>query len=160
DDVDSLPAKLANDRLHAGSFHSDARAHRVDVAFRGDDCDLGAVAGFTNSRPDLDGAVVDFRHFHFEQALEQFRRRSGDFDLRARGVLRHGVDHHADALALAESFGAGLLGPGQDCFDFSEIDDDPASLKALNEAVHELPDSVDILEIDVIALGFADLLKN
>ena len=49
DDVDFLAAQLANDRLHARTFHTYAGTHRIDVAFIGNDGNLGPLAGLANT---------------------------------------------------------------------------------------------------------------
>src|SRR5262249_8802054 len=71
DDVDFLAAQFADDGLYAHALHADARTHRVDVFVAAENGDLGALARFAGGGADLHRAVVNFRHFHFKQALHQ-----------------------------------------------------------------------------------------
>ena len=64
----------------------------------------------------------------------------------------------ADALALAVALVARLLGAGHDGLGAAEVDDDVAALEALDGAVDDLADAVDVLVVDLLALGLADAL--
>src|SRR5947209_11266521 len=100
DDVNLLAAKLADDGLHARTLHADARADGVNVALGRGDCDLRALARFAHSRLDDDRAVINLRHFHLEEALQEFGTCARGDDLRAFRLLRHVVNDDAYALAL------------------------------------------------------------
>ena len=76
DDVDFLSAQLADNRLHAHTFHADAGADRVHILVLRHDRNLGALTGLARNGADHDGSVVNLRHFGLEQMLDQLRRRA------------------------------------------------------------------------------------
>ena len=64
-------------------------------------------------------------------------------------------DDAADPLALAVALVARLLGARDDGLGAAEVDDDVAALEALDGAVDHLAGAVDVLVVDLLALGFA-----
>src|SRR5213075_1309589 len=157
-DVDLLAAQLADDRLHARALHADAGADRVDVALAAEHRDLGTLAGGADGGLDHHRAVVDLRHFHLEELDQQARIGAREHDLRSLGLLVDVGDDGADALALAVALVARLLGARHGGLGAAEVDDDVAALEALDGAVHDLAHAVDVLVVDLLALGLADAL--
>ena len=140
DDVDLLAAQLADDGLHARAAHADAGADRVDVALAREDGDLGAVAGLADRAADHHGAVVDLRHFLLEELDEQRRIGARQNDLRALGVLRHGLDDGAHAVADRVVLGARLFLARDLRLDAADFRDDVAALEALDRRVDDFAD--------------------
>src|SRR5206468_8840902 len=132
----------------------------IDVALVRHHGDLGAFARFANAGLDHDRAVIDLRHFHFKQTLEQFGRSARDFDLRSLRFLGNVGDHDADALTLVPLLAAGLLRTGQDGFQVPQIDDHVPALKTFDETIDQLADAIDVLLVNVGANRVADFLKQ
>ena len=81
-------------------------------------------------------------------------------DLRAALLAAHVVDVGADAVAVAVHLARDQLVAADDRFATAEIDDDVAVLDALDRAVHDLADAVDVLVVHPLALGIAHLLDD
>src|SRR5690606_10468606 len=158
DDVDLLAAQLADDRLHTRALHADTGADRVDVALATVDRDLGPLAGRPHGRLDHHGAVVDLRHLHLEQLDEQPRVGARQDDLLPLGLLVHFDDDGADPFALAPALVARLLGTRNDRLGAPQIDDDVAALEPLDRAVDDFAGPIDVLVVDLLALGLAHAL--
>src|SRR5262245_35280873 len=62
-DVDLLSTQFANDGLYPRPLHANAGAHGVDVLLSRGYGDLRPFAGFARSAFDLNGTVINFRHF-------------------------------------------------------------------------------------------------
>src|SRR5262249_34971370 len=150
--------ELAHDRLHAAAPHSDARAHGVDVALARANRDLGPLARLPDRALDHHRAVVDFRHFHLEEPDQEPRVRTREDELRPLRILVDVVEDRADALALPIPLRAGLLVARNDRLGLAEVDDHVAALEALHGPVHELAELREVLVVDVVALGLANLL--
>src|SRR5262249_41898334 len=150
DDVDLLTAQLADDRLDARAFHADAGADRIHVPLARVDGDLGAIARFAHRAADHDGAVVNLRHFLFEQLDQQRRVRARQHDLRPLDVPVHGLDHGPDAVADVVVFGARLFLAGQRRLDAADFGDDVAGLEALDGAGDDFADALVVFLVDVV----------
>ena len=159
-DVDLLALKLVHDGLHAAAAHTDAGTDWVDGTVMRDNGDLGARAGVAGNRFDLDDAVVDFRHFHFEQLGHEFRRGAAQENLRAALLAAHVFDVDADAVVRAIAFAANLLVPAQDRFASAHVDDDVAIFLALDQTVDDGPGAVFEFFVLAVTLSFADLLQD
>ena len=72
------------------------------------DGDLGAVAGLAGDGLDLDGAVVDFGDFRFEQAAHEVRMAAAQDDLDALAGLADVEDDGLDAFADVVRFAGDL----------------------------------------------------
>ena len=107
-----------------------------------------------------DGAVVDFRNFHFEQAHEQLRIGAGKNDLRPFGNGKDFDDNGADALALLVGFSSGLFAQRKQRFGLADIDDDIRTLESLRDSVDHLADLLRIFVVDILSFGFPHFLKN
>ena len=152
------PWQLPHDRLHAAAAHADAGADRVHVALAGADGHLGALARLADGALDDDRAVVDLRHFHLEEPDQEPRVGARQDELRPLRVPVDVVEDRADALPLAVALGARLLVARDDRLGLAEVDDHVAALEALDRAAHQLADLREVLVVDVVALGLADLL--
>jgi len=73
---------------------------------------------------------------------------------------RHARNDNANPLAGVEDLSARLLATRQERFGLAQIHDEVTRLGALHDAGDELTDLVAILAEDVIALGFANFLKD
>ena len=160
DDVDLLAAQLADDGLHAHAFHADAGADAIDIAVAALHGDLGALAGFARAALDGHGAVVDLRHFLFEEAHHQFRRRARYQHAGALAGLIHQLDDAAHAVADAVAFEARLLFLGQLGFGLAEVQHIVRTFDAFDGAVDQFAGAPRILLEDGVAFGLADLLKD
>ena len=159
-DVDLLAAELADDRLHARTFHADARTDRIDVALAGEHGHLGAVARLADGASNHHGAVVDLGHFLLEQLDEQRRIGTREHDLRTLRAAVHALDDRADAIVRVVALGARLLLPRDDRFVASHLDDDIAVLEALDRGVDDFAHALAELGVDVFAFGLAHLLED
>ena len=81
-------------------------------------------------------------------------------DLRALGVLVDRLDDRAQAIADVVVLGARLLAAGQHRLDAADLGDDVAGLEALDRCGHHLADALAVLLVDLLALGFARLLRQ
>jgi len=110
--------------------------------------------------PNLHRAVVNFRHFHFEQALHQGRVGARNDDLRPLGGAIHHADHDAKPLADVVGFKLGLLALGQAGFGAAHVHDQIRTFGALDDDRDQFADAVVVLVKNGVALGFAHLLQN
>ncbi len=133
---------------------------RIEARVVGLDRDLGADARVARRGLDLDQAFLDFRHFQFEQAHEEFRRDARQDELRAFGgaVDLHHVGAHA--IAYAQHFLLDQLVARDDAFDAARLDDDAAALDALDRAREQVVLALEEVVQDLLALGVADLLQD
>ena len=127
-----------------------ARVHR----------NLGEIAGFAHRSADHDRAVVDFRHFLFEELDEQRRIRARENDLRPLRAPIDAANDRADTVADGVVFGARLFLARQLGLHASELDDDVAVLEPLHGPAHDLADPLAVFPVNVLALGFTDLLED
>ena len=160
DDVDLFALQFADHRLDARAAHTDAGADRIDRRIRRGHGDLGAAARVAGDRADGDDAVVDLRHFLHEQLGHELRMRAAQEDLRAALLAAHVVDVGADAVAVAVHLARDQLVAADDGFATAEVDDDVAVFDALDGAVDDLADAVDVLVVHALALGIAHLLHD
>src|SRR5262249_23751420 len=129
DDVDFLAAELADDRLHAGPLHADARADRIDVALARVHRDLGAIARLAHRAADHHRAVVNLRYFLFEQLDQERRIGARQDDLRPFGAAVDALDHRPHAILRGVAFRARLFLARQHGFDAPDLEDDVAVLE-------------------------------
>src|SRR6185369_13873141 len=160
DDVDLFALQFADHRLHAAAAHTDAGADRIDRAVVGGHGDLGAAARVAGDRADGDDAVVDLGHFLHEQLGHELRMGAAQKDLRAALFAADVVDVGADAVAVAVHLARDQFVAADDGLAAAEIDDDVAVLDALDGAVDDLADAIDVLVVHALALGIADLLHD
>src|SRR6185437_1825183 len=153
-------AQLANDGLDAHALHADAGADRVHVLIAAFDRDFGALSRFAGDGTDLDGAIVNFGHFHFKKALHQGGIGARDDDLRPlRGAI-HGANGDTQAITDVVGLEAGLLALGQPGFGSAEVHDKVRAFGALHDAIEHLADAGVVFVVDRVALGLAHLLQN
>ena len=107
-----------------------------------------------------DGAVVDFRHFLFEELDEQRRIGARQDDLRALGVAVDGLDDRAHAVADGVVLRARLFLARNLALDAADFRDDVAALEALDRGVHDFADALAELAVNLLALGFAHALGD
>ena len=93
---------------------ADAGRDGVDVGVLGPDSHLGAGAGLAADGLDLDGAVVDLRHFQLEQALDEAGVGAADHDAGAALACHDIHDVDLQHLALGVDLAGDLLVAGQD----------------------------------------------
>ena len=159
-DVDFLALQLVDDSLNAASAHTDASSDRVDRAVIGNNADLGARSGIAGNGLDLDDAVIDLGHFHFEQSGQEFRRGARQEYLRATGLGADFLDIGADAVAVAEHLAVDQLVAAQNGLAPAHVDDDVAVFGPLDQTVDDL--ALTVLEFFVLTLAFrfADFLQD
>ena len=110
--------------MYAVTLDTHAGAHRVDTVVVGFDGDFGAFARDTDDVADGDKAVVDFRHFGFEQTFEENRRGAGEDDDGVVVFQFNFKDDGAYGVALAEVVGGNLFAFGQYELDFFFVEDE------------------------------------
>ena len=86
--------------------------------------------------------------------------RAGEENLRAALLAADVVDIGADAVAIAVHFARDQLVAADDGFTAAEVDDDVAIFDALDGAVDDLADTIDVFVIHALALGIAHLLDD
>src|SRR4029077_10988436 len=159
-DVDFFAAQFLDDRLHAGAFHPDACADRVDVGILGIDRDFGASAGLARALANLDDALVNFRHFLLEElhqevvggAREDYRESLfGQIDVE---------NQRADAIALAIALVRNLLLLGKDRLGTAEVDDHVLALEALDDSGDDFEFAILIFVENLFTLGVANVLDE
>src|SRR5687767_1302623 len=160
DDVDLLATQLVDDRLHAESALTDARAPRVDARLPCAHGDLGARSRLARDTDDLHLAVVDLRHLELEQALHQILVRTADHDLwpaqSASDLDDHDLAMLADEVALVRR----LVGAWQDRLGLAELHDRGARLEPADLAVDDVALAVRVLREHLLALGLAQGLLD
>src|SRR5215469_15936687 len=160
DDVDFFTAQLADDRLDAHALHTHARADGIHVLVTAFDRNFGALAGFARNRSNLHGAVVNFRDFHFEQALHQGGVRPRNDHLRAFRSAFDCSDRHAQAVPHIIRFEPGLFAFRQTRLCPTQIHDDVGTFQALDDAVHQFAHARVKFVIDRVAFGFPNFLQD
>ncbi len=121
---------------------------------------LAREPGVARDRLDLDDAVVNLRHFLREQLRHELRMGAGEENLRAARLAAHVINVSADAIAVAERLARQHFVAAHDRLAAAEIDDDVAVFDALHGAVHDLADTILVVAVLPIALGFAHLLHD
>src|SRR5271165_5776286 len=159
-DVDFFAAQFADDGLHAHTLHAYAGADGIDILVTAGHCNFGAFTGFARGKADLHRAVVNFRNFHFEEALDQAGVRAGHDDLRAFGGAVDHFDDHAQAFANIVGFQFRLFTLGQARFGAAHVDDKVRPFGALDDNGDKLADAAVVFIEDGVALGFAHFLQN
>ena len=66
--VNLFAIQLIDNALNARSSHPNAGTHRIDTFLQSRHSYFGAVTGLTSNRFNLNGAVIYFRYFYFQQA--------------------------------------------------------------------------------------------
>src|SRR5437588_6346259 len=159
-DVDFFAAQLADDGLHAHAFHPHACANGVNVLVAAHYCHFGTLARFARRMPDLHGAVVNFRHFHFEQPLHQARIRAGHDNLRPLRRAIHCLDDNAQPLANIVSFELRLFALRQPRFGPPHIHNHVGAFGALDDYRHQFAHASVVLVENGVTLSFSHLLQN
>ena len=126
----------------------------------GGDGNLGPVARFANDVHNLDHLIRDLRHFQGEEGFDEQRAGAREGDLDPAGVLLDVLDEDLNALADAKLLPGRLVAAGEDSLNFSEVDDQVGPLGSLDDACDEQTQLFFVLVVDLVALGFADLLEQ
>ena len=66
--------------MDTGALHTDASANGVDTVVVGFHGDFGFLARFADDLLDGDESVIDFRHFRFEESLQEHLGGTGEGD--------------------------------------------------------------------------------
>ena len=152
--------QLVHNGLHAGTTHTHASTDRVDGVVIGNYRDLRAGTRVTGHSFNLDDAVIDFWHFHFEQLCHELWRCAGQEDLRATGLATHVFDVDADTIIRAIAFATDLFVATQNRFAATDVHDDIAIFFALHQTINDGAGFVFELFVLTITLCFTDLLKD
>ena len=160
DDVNLLAAQFPDDGLNAHAFHPHASAHAVHVRVLRKYGGLGPLAGLPRNGPDHHRAVVDFRHFHFEQFLHQQRIGAREDHLRPARRAVHGRDGGPNAVSDLVAFEPRLLLARHAGLGASEVQNHVGAFRPLNRAVYNLSDALAVFGVNRIALRLADFLEN
>src|SRR5690606_34403540 len=80
ENVDLFAFELPNDSLDPNSFEPDTGPDRVYVRPARIHGNLGSISGLPDNLEDFHGAVVDFRHFEFEDFLYELWMRPREDD--------------------------------------------------------------------------------
>ena len=160
DNVDFFALKLIHNRLHPAAAHPNAGTNRINGAVIRDHSDLRARSRITSHGFDLNDAIIDFWHFHFEQFRHEFWRRPRQEDLRAALLTAHFLDVDANTVVGAIAFTANFFIAAQHSFTAANIDNDIAIFFALHQTIDNRASTVLEFFILTIPLGFADFLQN
>jgi len=152
--------QLLNDLLDAAAARADAGADRIHILIVRQHCHLGALAGFTRDRADLNNALENLRDLFFKQTLDQHRVRSGNEHLAALGVLIDFRDDDADLLAFDQTLARNLSGLRHQRDGLAEIDQRELVLDRFNDAQHHVVQLVDVFIVDGHLLRLTDLLLH
>jgi hypothetical protein len=160
DNVDALAGQLIGHRGDPHATHTDAGADWVDALIVGFHRDLGAHAGVTGSRLDLQQAVIDFGNFQREQLDDELRRRSRENQLRPAGSTINTQQIGLDAIADTQVLAWNHLVTRQQGFDLAGFDDRVATLHALDGTDHQMFLARQEIIENLFALGVADFLQD
>ena len=158
--VDTLVAELAHDRLNTRSFHADASADRVDARIVRMHGDLGALPGLAGDSLDFDDPFVDLGDFDLEQLDEEVRMGTGQNDLRPFGGPKNIHEDRPNRVTLAVSFLSDLLLQRNNGLGSPHVDEDVATADLLNRAGDDLSDAALIVFEDALTLGFPNALHE
>ena len=153
-DVDPLVAQFPNDRLDPGAFHPHAGADRIDagvVRIHRDFCSLSRFAG---DGPDFNDTLVDFRDLELKQLHQKLRMRSGEDDLRPLRRAENVDQIGAYRVSLAVPLLANLLLERNDRLRAPQVYQNIAVADLLDGAADDFADSILIVLVDLLALGF------
>ena len=125
-DVNLLALKLVNDTLDAVAAHADAGAHGIDALLARSHGYLAAEARLAGDFLDFHHPVVDLRHFHFEQPLQQVLVGARNDDFGAPWGPAHVEDVDLQPLAFTVPLGGHLLFQGQNGFHPAQLHDPDA----------------------------------
>src|SRR5690606_12903341 len=160
DHIDLLAVQLVHNVLDTHAAHPDARADWIDLLLARRDGHLGAQSRLSGNGHDFDRAAVDLRDLQLEEAADQVGMGPRDDELRTTRVLvdLQQVDLQAltDAVALIRH----LLAGGHDRLRLAEIDNDRLWIGALDDAVQDLTDAINVLGVDAVTLVVADTLQH
>ena len=113
DDVDILVAKLADNTMNTATLHTDTGTYRVDAVIVALNSNLCTLTGDAGNLLNGNQSVIDFGNFHFEQALQEHRRRTAQDNLRIIVLVVHTCHYGAGSLTLAVEVARYLFGLGQ-----------------------------------------------
>ncbi len=159
-DVDLFAIQLVDDVLDPAAADTDAGAHAVDLVVDRLDRDLGPVAGVAGEGLDLDDPLLDLGDLELEEVPEDVRVSAREDDPDALPDLLHLEDEALHALARVVGLARDLLAPGNDPLALAQVHDHVRALVALDRAVHERADLLDVLVEDDVPLRLADLLDH
>ena len=159
-DIDALTSEFVGYRRHAHAAHADTGADRIDTLIVRLDRDLGTHARVARRRLDFEQTVVDFRHFHFEELDDEFRRRARKDQLRTAGRAIDTQQKSLDAVADTQVLARDHLVTRQNGLDLSGLNDRIAPLHSLDRTGNEVLLALKEVIEDLLALGVADLLQN
>ena len=160
DDIDLFALQFLDHGLDPAAAHADAGADRVDRTVVRNDGNLRPRSGVARHSPDLDNAVVDFRHFLGEQLGHELRMGARQENLRPAQLLAHIVDVGADAVALAEILARDQLVAPDDGFRAPQIHHDMAELDPFDDAMDHFAHAVLIFLVLAAAFSLSHLLDD
>src|SRR5207248_1513835 len=115
--------KLVDDVLNAHPAHADARADGINAFLPGRNGHLGAEAGLSGDRLDLDGAGEDLGHLLFEQTPQHEAVCTRNDDLWPTRRIAHLGHIHPEALTLIVALSRNLLRARHNRFGTIDLDD-------------------------------------
>src|SRR6266576_3176374 len=118
-------------------------------------CTRVTFAGLPRRKPDLHRTIINFWHFHFEQALYQARVCARNDHLRPLRRAVHHLDHHAQPFADVVRFQLRLLALRQPRFRAAHVHDQVRALGALHNHRDQLAHARVIFVENRVALGLA-----
>ena len=161
DDVHTFARKLVRDGLHPGAAHSHAGAYRIDARDVAPHADLRPRPRIPRAAHDLDQSFGDLRHFEGEQLHHEFGRRPADEQLRSAGLRAHVAQIAAEPISRPHDFSRDDLVADDDRLGVStQVQDDAASLQALDDTRHHLADPMLVRFEHLCAFRLAHFLHD
>src|SRR6185437_4325173 len=142
------------------AFHSDARAHRIYIFVAAFNGDFRTLASLARHGADLHSAIVNFRNFHFEEALHQRGVRARNNHLRSLGGALDRSNRYTEPVTNIVGLKARLFALWQSRFGAAEVHDHVRTFHPLHHTIDELAHPSVKFVIDRITLGFAHLLQD
>ena len=159
-DVDVFAADLVTDGGDARTAQANAGTDRIDPRVVGLDGDLGAQTGVAGTGLQFHQAVGNLRHFHLEQANDEFRRSARQDDLRTARIAIDAQQVSADAVADPQVFLGNHLVARQQRLDLAGLNDGIAAFHALDRAVNDVFLALQEVGQNLLAFGVANFLQD
>ena len=164
DDVNLFALQFSHYAVHTAAALSDAGTDGINHHVSAVDCDLGTASGFAGNILDRYDAACDFRHFHFEQALDQVRVDPADVNLgsvsRILARLVHFKDINLDVVSVVQFFAGDHFILFQHAFGTAQVDIRGLGFNPLNNTGQDFTFFFDIFVIDLSAFSFTDMLDD
>ena len=159
-DIDPFAGEFVDNVFNSISTYAHTGADAIHSLVGTGNRDLGAIAGLTGNRLDLDYAVDDFGYFLLEESGDKVLARATEDDFYAAADLADVADGGSDALVDVVRLARYLFSAGENGFDIGKSHGCGATVVAMDDTGDQLIHKFHVLVVESITLCLADLLDH